>query len=253
MLYIIRNKVFEYCTSDNLKIVNNVKYGIVNTFDNTYIVNEEYDNIFLYGNNLFILYKNGKVGMCRINDNDAEMVCKCEYDIVDNINHNLFFSNDSITRYYNSNNGCVMDFDEITIDIPYMYCYDKEYQYIICEDTGEVIYKKAYSEYSKSCFIYYGDTDKGAVFYDARYSMYLYPADNGYKYYQYPINESIIINRHNICNIAENEKGIGVIDSFGNAIIDNYYDEISVEIKITAKNNHERVEKSISIETYKRN
>lgn len=254
MLYTIKNKPFGDYTSDNLKIVHNNKYGIVNSSDNTYIINEEYDNIFLYGINTFILYQNGKVGMCRIENNHADILCRCEYDIVDNINHNLFFSNDIKTRYYNSVTGQIMDFTEITIDIPYIYCSDNEYQYIIYEETGEVIYKRKYNRYNKSCYVYYGDTDKGAVFYDVRYSMYLYPSKSGYKYYQYPINNSIIVNRNNICNIAEDENGIGVIDSFGNMIIKNSYDVISIEIKIKAQNQHESIEKTIPLskEIYRR-
>ena len=254
MLYTVRNRAFGNNTSDSLKIVHNEKYGIINSNDNTHIINEEYDNIFLYGINTFVLYQNGKVGMCKIEDNQANILCKCEYDIVDNLNHNLFFSNDCGIRYYNSITGKIMDFDEITINISYMYCHDKEYQYIIHEETGEIIYKRKYNTYNESCYVYYGDTDRGAVFYDAVYSMYLYPGKNGYTYYQDPINESIVVNQRNICNIAESENGIGVIDSFGNTIIENSYDEIFVEIKITAKNQHKCIEKIIPLskEIYRR-
>ena len=46
-------------------------------------------------------------------------------------------------------------------------------------------------------------------------------------------------------NIIDGENGIGIIDSESNSIIENNYDEITVELKITAKNKNECVEKII--------
>jgi len=43
------------------------------------------------------------------------------------------------------------------------------------------------------------------------------------------------------------EHGIGMIDSEGNSIVENNYEEIIVEFKITAKRKNERIEKIIKI------
>ena len=56
------------------------------------------------------------------------------------------------------------------------------------------------------------------------------------------------MNKCNIANIIDGENGIGIIDSFGNPVTENEYDEISLEIKVTAKNKKEHIEKIIEIE-----
>lgn len=247
MLFTVRNKAFEESTSKNLKIVKGKKYGIINTLDNTYLVPEEYDNIFLYGVNTFVLHKKGKIGLCRIDDFQAVIICKCEYDVIDTFNHDLFLSNDNGTRYYNSQTKEIRDFKEVILDTPYLYGYDEEYQYIIHQESGAVIHKRKYNKYNKSYYVYCGDTDKGAAFYDSTFSTYFYPTENGYKPYEYPLYHPVIVNKCNVINIVDGENGIGVIDSFGNTVTENEYDEISLEIKVTAKNKKEHIEKNIEI------
>ena len=68
MLFTVRNNAFGESSLKNIRIVKNTKYGILNESNNTYILPEEYDNIFLYGVNMFALYKNGKIGLCKIED-----------------------------------------------------------------------------------------------------------------------------------------------------------------------------------------
>ena len=233
--------------SGNLKIVKNKKYGVINNSNHSYIISAEYDNIICCGMDIFILYKNGKIGLYRIEENYAVTICECEYDVIDNFNNNLFLSNDKTTVYYHSITKQRQKFKEVIIDMPYIYGYDEEYQYIIHSETGETIYRKQYGKYNKSYYMYCGFTDKGAVFYDTVFSAYLYPSDKGYAYYQYPINCPVIINKNNVINIVDGENGIGVIDSFGNSIIDDKYDEILLELKITAANQTERKEKFISV------
>ena len=83
------------------------------------------------------------------------------------------------------------------------------------------------------------------MFYDARYSTYLYPQEGEYNVYKEIFNHPIVINRQNVCNITEGENGIGVIDSYGKLIIENQYDSVKVELKITAINKKEKVQKII--------
>lgn len=247
MLFTVRNNVFGESSLKNIKIVKNDKYGIMNESDNTHILPEEYDNIFLYGINIFTLYKNGKIGLCRIEDEKAVILCECKYDIIDNYNHDLFLSNDDETCYFNSNTRQTNVFREISTDMRYLYGLDKEYQYIIHQESGKIIYKKKLNKYNKSCYMYCGDSKNGTVFYDFTFSTYLYPTDNGYKPYEYPLNCPIIINKYNVINIVDGEKGIGVITPEGNAVTENKYGEITVELKITAKCEDEYIEKTVSL------
>lgn len=253
MLFTVRNKAFGENTLKNLKIVQDEKYGIINTLYNTYLIPKEYDNIFLYGVNIFVLYKNGKIGLCRIDDLDVVTIGKCEYDVIDTFGHNLFLSNDSGTRYYNSQTKEIQDFEEVILDMPYLYGYDENNQYIIHQESGNVIYKRKYNKYNKSYYVYCGMTDKGAVFYDSTFSTYFYPTDNGYKPYEYPLHHPVIVNKCNIINIVYGENGIGIIDSFGNTVIENIYDEITLELKITVKNKNEHIEKIIDVPNGKYN
>lgn len=247
MLFTVRNNAFGESLPKNIKIVKNKKYGIMNESDNTYILPEEYDNIFLYGINAFALHKNGKIGLCRIEDEKLVILCECKYDVIDNYNHDLFLSNDNETLYFNSNTKEIRIFKEIVTDTMYLYGYDEDYQYIIHQESGKVVYKKELHKYNKSYYVYCGESEKGAVFYDTSFSTIIYPTDEGYMPYEYPLNHPVIVNKHNVMNIIDGENGIGIIDSEGNSIIENNYDEITVELKITAKNKNERVEKIIKI------
>lgn len=253
MLFTVRNKVFGERTSKNLRIVKDEKYGIMNTLDSKYIIPKEYDNIFLYGVNTFVLYKNGKIGVCRIDDLQVVIIGECEYDVIDTFGHDLFLSNDNGTRYYNSQTKRVQDFKEVILDTAYLYGYEEEFQYIIEQELGKVIHKRKCNKHNKSYYAYCGTTDKGAVFYDSTFSTYIYPTDNGYKPYEYPLHHPVMVNKYNVINIVDGENGIGVIDSFGNAIMENKYDEISLEIKVTAKNKTEYIERIVEIQKEKFN
>ncbi len=247
MLFTVRNNAFGENTLKNIRIVKNKKYGILNESNNTYILPEEYDNIFLYGINIFALYKNGKIGLCKIEDGNVNMICQCEYDVIDNYNHDLFLSNENETCYFNPNTQQIMKFSEVVSDMFYIYGYDENHQYIIKQETGQIIHKKKYTKYSKSYYAYCGETESGAVFYDTTFSTYIYPTDNGYKPYEYPLNHPVIINKYNVINIIDGEKGFDIIDSFGNKIIDKECKNVKIELKVTAINDDEKIEKIIPI------
>lgn len=234
MLFNIRN-FFYNTTHQYLKIVSeNGRFGIKNTDKNEFVIPMEYDNIFIYGINLFVLYKKGKIGAVRIDTEEPIVIADCVYDVVETFGHDLIFVKDSGTRYYNATTKEIRDFKDVLIETPFLYCKDEKYQYILYGELGKIIYKKEYTSYSESCFCFCGNTDKGPVFYDARYSTYLYPTEEGYKVYKELFNHPIIINRRNVVNISEGEDGVGLIDSCGNPILNNGYDSIKVELKITA-------------------
>lgn len=247
MLFNIRN-LFYNTTNKYLKIVSdNGRFGIKNTDKDKFVIPMEYDNIFIYGTNLFVLYQKGKIGAVRIDNEEPIMVADCMYDVVETFGHDLIFVKDSGTRYYNVTTKEIYDFKDILVESPFLYCKDEKYQYILYGELGEIIYKKEYTSYSESCFCFCGNTDKGPVFYDARYSTYLYPTEEGYKTYDELFDSPIIINRQNIVNIVETEEGIGVIDSYGKSIMKNCYDSIKIELKITAEKDKKVKNKIIPI------
>ena len=200
---------------------------------------------------MFVLVQKGKIGAVQIEEAETsfklEIIAECKYDTLETFNHDLLFSNENGTRYYNSTTKTIFDFKDVRAEYPCLYCKDETYQYIIHGETGEIIYKKEYTSYSESCFCYCGDTDKGFVFYDARYSTYLYPAENGYKCYDGLFNHPVIVNRRNIVNISEGNNGLGIIDSYGNSIFESKYDCVDVELKVTAIRGREKIKKIIPI------
>ena len=196
-------------------------------------------------NNIIVVRKKNKVGLSKIENNTVTVIYKCKYDSIDIINYNFFLHKGDTIFYYNSITDKKAIYSEVVLDIPYMYACDKKYQYIIIMATDEIIYKKKLNKYNKSKYIHIGNTDKGCTFYDSKDSTYLYPTENGYTFYNQPVSRSITINDNNIVNIVENENGIGVIDSFGNIIIDNEYDEISFELNIIANTNNKLTTRNI--------
>lgn len=247
MLFTRRNIVRSKDLNHVQIISDSGKMGIINLMDDSYILSLEYDNVFVYGEDVFIVHQKGKIGAIRIEDDKSYWIAECEYDTLDTFGHDLIFCNDKGVRYYNAFLKSVHDFIDITVDVPFLYCKDEGYQYILFGELGEIIYKKKYTSYSESCFCFCGYTDKGPVFYDASYSSYLYPKEKGYQPYHDLFNYPIIVNDNNIANITEGEQGIGLIDSCGNHILPNCYNSMKAELKITAVNENEKTEKTISI------
>ncbi len=208
---------------------------------------KEYDNIIDCGDNVFILYKNGKIGLCKYDNEHLKMICECEYDLVDRIYNGLILSNDICVCLYKFNTGSLNKYTEIEVEYPYIYACDEEYQYILHQDTGNVIYKKKCNEHTQSWYEFCGNTRKGPVFYDYRNCEYIYPTDNGYMYYEEILHHPLIINKENVLNIVFEDNKLGVIDSFGNSIIDNKYDRVKIDLCITASDKNEILKKIVSI------
>ena len=247
MLYTVRNGLNNAMLEKFDIVSSNEMYGIVKQEDSSCVLPSEYDNIFIYGEDIFILHKKGKIGAVRIENERVWFIAECKFNTLESIGHDLIFCNDKKVRYYNSVLKTVRDFIDVIVDIPFLYCKDEKHQYILYGELGKEIYKKEYTSYSESCFCFCGHTEKGPVFYDARYSTYLYPTEKGYKHYIEFINHPIIINRNNVANITEGESGIGLIDAYGNSIVDNCYDVIKIELKITALNDEKIVNKIIPL------
>lgn len=205
--------------------------------------------------NIIILNEDGKIGLSKIVNNTTTTIFKCEYDTIEVIEHSFFLLKDNTVYYYNSITDNKNIYKEVVLDLPYFYANDEKYQYIIIIDTGEILYKKKLNKYNKSDYICFGITTKGPVFFDMKNNTYLYPDGNGYSFYPYPINHPIIINGNNVINIVNTENGIGIIDSFGNTLTDDNHENITLELKITALNKENRMEKVIPLPNniYRRN
>lgn len=141
----------------------------------------------------------------------------------------------------------IMSLKDFALEPPYLYCRDELYQYIISSETGEVVYKREYAAYSKAQLRFCGNTEKGPAFYDARYSTYIYPDGDGYKVDGRIFVCPIVINSVNTVNITQGENGMGLADSFGKQIMENCYDRLRLELKITAFNCQENTEKTIPL------
>lgn len=199
--------------------------------------------------NIVIVRKNNKVGLSK-NENDTVIViCQCEYDSIDIINHNFFLYKDDTIFCYNSLTDNKANYNEVVVDVPYIYSCDEEYQYIIHMTTDTIIHRKKLNKYNKSEYVCLGNTTKGHVFYDSKHSEYLYPTEDGYKFYNLPVNYPVIVNGDNTVNIIENENGIGIIDSFGNIIINSEYDKILLELKVTATNKDRTIKQTVPYKT----
>lgn len=247
MLYTVRNGLNNAMLEKFDIVSSNEMYGIVKQEDSSCVLPSEYDNIFIYGEDIFILHKKGKIGAVRIENERVWFIAECKFNTLESIGHDLIFCNDKKVRYYNSVLKTVRDFIDVIVDIPFLYCKDEKHQYILYGELGKEIYKKEYTSYSESCFCFCGHTEKGPVFYDARYSTYLYPTKEGYKTYDGIFNHPIIVNCQNVLNITEGENGIGIIDSYGNVIVKNHYDSVKVELKVTASKGKEKEQKIIPL------
>ena len=246
---------FQNTTSQYVRIISEKdKFGIKNQADDTYLIPLEYDNIFLYDSDTFILHQKGKIGACRLKPKENEtsfdivMIAECNYDTFNRFGYALLFTNNSGTRYYSLKTKEIKDFSEVIIDTSFLYCHDNHYLYIINIEIGKIIEKRPYKKHS--CYRFCGNSEYGAAFCDAEYSSYLYPDENGYRYSAYILNYPIVVNGQNVANIITESNKLGVMDSQGNLLINDGYDKISVSLKITAIKENEKLERIIPMKHF---
>ena len=266
MIYKIRD-VFWTNTSNKLKIeVTNNKYSIINKETNEVLIPPEYDNIFIYGEELFVLYKGGKIGAVRIsehNDLKVQWIAKCEYDTMDERYHNLTFTNDNGYVYYNAytyfKNDCnplVWTFSNMYVDEGYVFGEtDKEYV-IIRELYGEQIWQEPIENFKADMwpsFMFVGRLGDDELFYDAASSKILKVGREKSEWIdRFDLVKPIVINGNNVLNITEeieNQEavGIGSVDLTNKLIMKPRYDNIKLELKVTMSNGEETIEKTYEI------
>ena len=266
MIYKIRD-VFWTNTSNKLKIeVTNNKYSIINKETNEVLIPPEYDNIFIYGEELFVLYKGGKIGAVRIsehNDLRVQWIANCEYDTMDERYHNLTFTNDNVYVYYNAytyfkndSKPLVWTFSNMYVDEGYVFGEtDKEYV-IIRELYGEQIWQEPIENFKTDMwpsFMFIGILGDDELFYDAASSKILKVGKEKSEWIdRFDLVKPIVINGHNVLNITEeieNQEavGIGSVDLTNKLIMKPRYDNIKLELKVTMSNGEETVEKTYEI------
>jgi len=247
MIYAVKAFFKETSESDYQIVSEGGKMGIFYSKTCREIVPLSYDNILPCEKNLFIVYQCGKIGAFRLQEHRVCWVAECVYDTLDTNAEHLFFANANSIRYYHAPSTTVRDFIELITDEAFIYAKDERFWYIIAMENGTVLYQKEYFDCSFSCFVFLGYGEKGPVFYDASYSSFLYPCEQGYRQYPDLFDYPIRVNHVNVANVTEGERGIGLIDSLGNQIFQNEYDSLHVELKITAVNKEKSVEKIITV------
>lgn len=217
---------------------------------------ENLENIFAYGENLFVLVSGGKFGAVQYDDdlNEIQSI-PCDYETLDEHWHNLAFSKQDEVVYYNAASKEWITLLDIIIDSKFIYGEDEETYLIIEQSTGKLIwreYKNGERQVDKPCFIYCGKEDGNPVFFDITNGDYITKMPDGYARYKKPyLVKPIIVNGKNIVNISENDNKLGIIDVRNRKSIVPGWDEVNVELKITLKSGNHKVEEIFNVDDIK--
>ena len=241
----INHECPEICNCTPAKLNN--RWGILDAFQNEWLLPAEYDNVFYCRDNCFGIVHKGKTGAVRIVDNKLHIIAECEFNTMETIGNNLIFANDTKIRYYNLDNEITRDFKDIKADLPFFYCKDEKYQYILNGCDGKEIYKKSYTFYNEASFCFCGNTKEGPVFCDVRHFGLLYPCNGEFITYNGVVCESVDVCRDNVINITQGENGIGAVDCFGRKLLDDVYDCIELELKIIAAKGTDKKQSTVPL------
>ena len=215
-------------------------------------VRENLENIFLYGENLFILVSKGKFGAVQYDDSLNEIQSlPCVYDTLDEYWHNLVFSNKNEVVYYNAASKECITLLDIYIDNHFIYGEDEETYLIIEQATGKLIWREHKNRkrlIDKPCFAYCGKEDGNPVFFDITNGHYITKMSDGYSRHKKTyLVKPIIINGENVINISEMNNKLGVLDIRGRKNTIPRWDEVNVELKITLKSGKDKLEKVFNV------
>lgn len=241
-----KSEFFWAQTDKNIKIItDNGRYGI--KYKEETVIPFEYDNIFIYGVGLFVLYKGGKIGAVKFEQDSSgsfSLIAECKYDTLTKIYYDLIFSDAvkhvcyiSDAKHYNERE--VWKFKILHFGDGYFYGYTDKFCRIIDPGSGEVIWQESINNKYVTdlpCFVYCGKINKRPLFFDITSGRYIEPTEIGYAAkYHYPLQKPIIICNRNIINICETSDKIGILDIRNKKIIMPKYDEIKLELKVTMK------------------
>ena len=202
------------------------------------------ENIFLYGENLFVLVSGGKFGAVQYDDNLNKIwSMPCVYDTLDEYWHDLVFSKENEIIYYNAVTKNWTKLRDLIMDERFVYGEDEKTCLIIEKSTGKLIWREDKNNakfVDKPCFAFCGNVCGNPLFFDVTNGDYIAKMPDGYARQKKPyIVKPIIVNGENIANISENNGKLGIIDfRNGKSISPGWY-EAKVELKITLKNGND--------------
>lgn len=177
------SKIYDRIKSDKINIKKEGDYYSLEV--NGVKVREKLENIFIYGENLFILVSKGKFGAVQYDDSFNEIQSlPCVYDTLDEYWHNLVFSNKNEVVYYNAASKEWITLLDIYIDNHFIYGEDEETYLIIEQATGKLIWREHKNRkrlIDKPCFAYCGKEDGNPVFFDITNGHYITKMSDGYR------------------------------------------------------------------------
>ena len=214
---------------------------------------EGYENIFIYGDNLFVLVAGGKFGAVQYNEELNEVFSlSCEYITLDEYWHNLLFSKLDELVYYAEASKMWIKLIDASSDGKFLYAEDEKTYLIIDYSDGSVIWQEDKSNkhfIDKPCFVFCGKVNENPIFYDITHAEYITKTSDGYvRHKSLPsLQKPIIVNGVNVVNICYENGKIGTIDEKNKKIIKPRWDEIKVELKVTYQGGDEQREETFDI------
>ncbi|MBO5008082.1 MAG: hypothetical protein J6D26_04555 [Clostridia bacterium] len=219
-------------------------------------VKEGYDNIFIYGDNLFVLVSSGRFGAVQYDDELNEIYSlSCKYDTLDEYWHNLLFSNKDEVVYYNEVSKEWIELKDAYISEEFLYGEDKETYLIIEQATGKLIWREYKSRarlIDTPCFVFCGRTNGNPEFYDITNGAYISKVEDGYaRYKKHSLVKPIVINGQNIIGVCERNGKLGTIDVGNRKSVAPQWEEITVELKVTCKSGTHKREQTFGVTNIK--
>ena len=219
-------------------------------------VKEGYDNIFIYGDNLFVLVSSGRFGAVQYDEESNEIYSlPCEYETLDEYWHNLVFSKKDMVVYYNEVSNEWIELIDAYIDSEFLYGEDTETYLIIEQATGKLIWREYKSRerlVDTPCFVFCGRTNGNPEFYDITNGAYISKVEDCYaRYKKHSLMKPIVINGQNIIGICEGNGKLGTIDVGNRKSVNSQWEEVSLELKVTCKKGKHKIEQIFNVGDFK--
>lgn len=219
-------------------------------------VKEGNDNIFIYGDNLFILVSSGRFGAVQYDEELNEIYSlSCEYDTLDEYWHNLLFSNKEEIVYYNEASKEWIELKDAYMSGEFLYGEDAETYLIIEQASGNLIWREYKSRerlIDTPCFVFCGRTNGNPEFYDITNGAYISKVEDYYaRYKKHSLVKPIVINGQNIIGICERNGKLSTIDVGNRKSVIPQWDEVSLELKVTSKKGKHKIEQVFNVGDFK--
>ena len=219
-------------------------------------VSENFDRIFTYGRNLFVLVSGGKFGAVQYDYNLNKIwSMPCVYDTLDEYWHDLVFSKENEVIYYNAVTKNWTKLRDLILDERFVYGEDEKNCLIIERSKGKLIWREDKNNakfVDKPCFAFCGTVYGNPLFFDVTNGDYIAKMPDGYARQKKPyIVKPIIVNGKNIVNISESNGKLGIIDFRNGKSISPGWDEVKIELKITLKSGNDTISEVFDVSDIK--